>query len=115
MEYRRPDGKRSPGRYLMTFDWADDRMTSNLAETPDQHKCAHLIALENGNFALQPNNRVLLFDPSFTTKYGKLVTKRKVNTTLWTSEGCTPYVTSDDDDYRYGVEKRDSPGSDQKS
>ena len=33
------------------------------------HKCAHIIALDNGNFAAQPNNRVQWFCPAFVTPF----------------------------------------------
>ena len=58
------------GEYLFTVDWAHPE--SNIVDTehseiPDQHKCAHILALDNGNFAAQPNNRILWNIPSFTT------------------------------------------------
>ena len=44
------------------------------AKTPKKprdggHKCAHLIALDNGNFAAQPNNRIQWFCPAFVTPF----------------------------------------------
>ena len=51
-----------PGRYCCTVDWIDN----GYSDTPDQHKCAHLIALENGQFAAMPNNRIRWYDASFT-------------------------------------------------
>ena len=33
-----------------------------------EHKCAHIIALDDGNFAAQPNNRCIWDIPSFTVK-----------------------------------------------
>src|SRR6266705_5608286 len=35
------------------------------------HKCAHVIALDNGNFAARPNNRISWFDPAFITPFGE--------------------------------------------
>jgi len=32
-------------------------------------KCAHVIALDNGNFAAWPNNRIQWFDPAFITPF----------------------------------------------
>lgn len=52
------------GKYLFTLDWAastDSGDTDYLfSEYPSQHKCGHVIAMDNGNFAIQPNNRLLL-------------------------------------------------------
>jgi hypothetical protein len=50
------------GEYLFTIDWAHPE--SNIVDTehseiPDQHKCGHVLALDNGNYAIQPNNRIL--------------------------------------------------------
>jgi len=55
------DKKWYPGAYLFTVDWAHPE--SNIVDTdhseiPQEHKCAHIIALENGNYAAQPNNRI---------------------------------------------------------
>jgi hypothetical protein len=54
------------------------------SEIPDQHKCAHILALDNGNYAAQPNNRILWSIPSFTTSTHK--PDYKVQTTEWNVE-----------------------------
>jgi hypothetical protein len=59
------------GRYLFSLDWAGNssgELDASFAEAPGQHKQGHFIALENGNFALQPNNRIKWSEPSFVTK-----------------------------------------------
>jgi hypothetical protein len=38
------------------------------SEIPHEHKCAHIIALDDGNYAAQPNNRCIWDIPSFTVK-----------------------------------------------
>ena len=65
---------------MMTFDWVNNAFS----DEPSQRKDAHLIRLDNGNFALQPNNRTLWKDPSFTTKEPPL--DWKVNGTVFSSE-----------------------------
>lgn len=50
--------------YLCTFDFFDN----GFSDYPEQHKCLHFLKLWDGNFALQPNNRVQFLDKSFTTK-----------------------------------------------
>ncbi len=52
------------GTYMMTFDWENNAYSL----TPQDYKNAHLIKLDNGCFALQPNNRILWRDSNFITK-----------------------------------------------
>jgi hypothetical protein len=94
------------GTYMMTFDWAaEDKNIADLSfsEVPGQHKCGHLIKLDNGNFAIQPNNRVKLYDPSYVTKPGQMIIQRFLNTHNWTVEDQNKWVLSDDDKYDYDV------------
>jgi len=42
------------GDYKMTFDW----YRNAYSQEPSQYKCLHMIALDNGNYTLQPNNRI---------------------------------------------------------
>lgn len=53
------------GVYLFTLDGAqpDPRVPDfTFSQTPDEHKSYNLIRLDNGQFALQPNNRCLFYD-----------------------------------------------------
>ena len=57
------------GQYLFTLDNYHaniDVIDNNLSETPAEHKSHNCIALENGQFALYPNNRMRLYDLSIT-------------------------------------------------
>ena len=70
-KYIGKDKKWYPGAYLFTVDWAHPE--SNIVDTdhseiPHEHKCAHILALDNGNYAAQPNNRIIWSIPSFTVK-----------------------------------------------
>jgi hypothetical protein len=56
--------------------------------------------MDNGNFAIQPNNRLIMHDPSFTVKQ-ETVINRKYNTTLWTAERNSRWVTPDTDVFNY--------------
>ena len=61
-KYIGKDKKWHPGAYLFTVDWAHPE--SNIVDTdhseiPHEHKCAHIMALEDGNYAAQPNNRII--------------------------------------------------------
>lgn len=50
------------GLYVCSLDW----IANGFSDTPEQHKVMHLIALDNGCYALQPNNRCRWTDQSFT-------------------------------------------------
>jgi hypothetical protein len=91
------------GEYLFTVDWAHPEsniLDTEHSEIPDQHKCAHILALDNGNFAAQPNNRILWDIPSFTTKPS--VPDYKVQTTEWNVEN-KKFVTDDTDKFFYDI------------
>lgn len=61
------DGSWEGGQYLFTLDWYG---SPDAEEAGDGgHKCAHFIALDNGNFAAQPNNRIQWFCPAFITPF----------------------------------------------
>ena len=42
----------------------------NILKFLHEHKCAHILALDNGNYAAQPNNRILWDAPNFTVVTG---------------------------------------------
>jgi hypothetical protein len=70
-KYLGRDKKFYYGNYLFTIDWAHPE--SNIldvehSEIPQEHKCAHILSLDNGNYAAQPNNRILWTIGSFTHK-----------------------------------------------
>ena len=94
------------GTYLFTLDWSqeDKNITDvGFSEIPGQHKCGHVIKLDNGNFAIQPNNRIRAFEPSFVTKPGQNIIERKLGTSMWSVENTSKWVFSDDDRYDYEV------------
>ena len=93
-KYRREsDGEWISGNYMMTFDWRDNCFS----DEPSQRKNAHLIQLDTGNYTLQPNNRTLWFDPSWTTKEPEL--DWKVNEHVWSSEN--QHARSKEDKFFY--------------
>ena len=55
------------GQYMFTLDWCESEDAEEAGD--GGHKCAHLIALDNGNFAAQPNNRIQWFCPAFVTPF----------------------------------------------
>jgi hypothetical protein len=71
------------GQYMFTLDWYG---SPDAEEAGDGgHKCAHLIALDNGNFAAQPNNRIQWFCPAFVTPFTEKP-DYLTNTAVWKVE-----------------------------
>ena len=106
MKYIDRNKKWNEGTYMFTLDWAhEDRNIADVgfSEVPGQHKCGHVIKLDNGNFAIQPNNRCRAFEPSFVTKPGQNVIERKLGSQMWSVENTSKWVLSDDDRYDYEV------------
>ena len=110
MSYKDRHRNQHNGTYMMTFDWhSPEPNNTNVgwSENPGQHKCGHLIQLDNGNYAIQPNNRVILRDPSFTTKLGEPIIQRLLNHHNYGVEDADRWVTSDDENYFYDVSAQD--------
>lgn len=101
--------KEKAGKYLFTLDWlqADANITDvGFSQIPGQHKCGHLIELDDGNYAIQPNNRVKAFEPSFVTKWGQNIIDRKLGTTYFSVENQPRWILSDDDRFEYEMEEK---------
>lgn len=57
------------GMYLFTVDWLPDSAERpGFVMLPDQNKCAHIIALDNGNLCALPTNRIAWKDGYFIGK-----------------------------------------------
>ena len=95
------------GNYLFTIDWAHpdpNILDTEHSEIPDEHKCAHVLALSNGNYAAQPNNRILWNVSSYTTESG--IPDYKVQTTEWNAEN-KGLITEDSNKFFYDIEKKE--------
>ena len=106
-KYLGKDKKWYRGSYLFTIDWAHPE--SNIVDTdhseiPQEHKCAHLMALENGNYAAQPNNRILWHIPSFTVR--NEIPDLDVNTQQWSVEDGRDWQTADTNKFFYDIEEK---------
>jgi hypothetical protein len=60
------DGRVYEGTYLFTVDWAESPSAEAAGDIG--HKNAHILRLDAGVFAAQPNNRVLWLDPATVVK-----------------------------------------------
>ena len=101
------DKKFYKGQYLFTIDWGHPEtniLDVEHSEIPQEHKCAHIMQLENGNFAAQPNNRIIWHVNSYTTE--NEWPDYKVQTTYWDAEG-GDWVTEDSDKMFYSIGDKD--------
>jgi hypothetical protein len=68
-EFFGKDRNMHPGEYCFTIDNAHrdkNYLDSNFSEHDPEHKTFNIIKLDNGQFAAQPNNRVIWRDSSLT-------------------------------------------------
>jgi len=94
------------GQYLFTIDWAHpdtNILDVEHSEIPQEHKCAHILALANGNYAAQPNNRILWHVNNYTTDNSW--PDYKVQTTYWDAEN-SDMVTEDTNNMFYQMERK---------
>ena len=106
-KYLGKDKKFYHGQYLFTVDWAHPEtniLNVEHSEIPQEHKCAHILALDNGNYAAQPNNRILWHVNSYTTDNSW--PDYTVQNTVWDCEG-SDWVTEDSDKMFYEIEKKE--------
>ena len=106
-KYIGKDKKWHHGKYLFTVDFAHPEsniLDTDHSEIPHEHKCAHIIALDDGNFAAQPNNRCIWDIPSFTVKDN--IPDWKVQTNEWNVEDTSQWRTEDTDKFFYEIEEK---------
>ena len=89
------------GTYMMTFDWEDNPYS----DTPNDYKNAHMIKLDNGCFALQPNNRILWRDSNFISDPLDInnLPKYKVDKQLFVCENADKWTTENTDCFYYDI------------
>jgi hypothetical protein len=94
------------GQYICTFDnyhESLDQIDASTSELPDEHKSFNLIQLENGQFALYPNNRCRIYDISMTPDEVK-TPDFKVSTHIFQVEnGITWGRLGDTDEYFWKI------------
>ena len=106
-KYWGKDRKWHTGSYLFTVDWAhpdSNIVDTDHSEVPQEHKCAHIMALDDGNYAAQPNNRILWHIPSFTVR--DEVPDWNVNHQVWSVEDSREWRTADTDKFFYDIEEK---------
>ena len=106
-KYIGKDKKWHYGKYLFTVDWGHpdaNILNSDHSEIPHEHKCAHILALNDGNYAAQPNNRCIWDLPSFTVR--DEIPDWKVQTSEWNVEDTGAWKTEDTDKFFYEIEEK---------
>ena len=105
-KYFGKDKKEHFGEYLFTIDWCHPEsniLDTEHSEIPHEHKCGHVMALDNGNYSIQPNNRILWNISNFTTRDD--IPDYKVQTTEWNVEN-KGWITEDTDKMFYKIEDK---------
>jgi hypothetical protein len=83
------DRSKAPGYYLFTIDSCSsdpNEMDVSWSETPNEHKSFNIIKLDNGQFAAQPNNRILWKHQSQTLSTNLKIPYFKFSTRTWVCE-----------------------------
>ena len=101
-------GKKMKGEYLFTIDAChsdSNVINTTVAEVPSEHKQHNFGKLDNGQFFAQPNNRMLWFEQSLTTKELKKP-DFQVSSRYFFCEQEEKWAFGDSNDYFYEDEKR---------
>jgi hypothetical protein len=94
------------GMYLWSFQWGPDAthgIDLTQAIDPSEHKSGHFLKLDNGMFAIQPNNRLRFYDPAHVTKPFPDRPDYKVNTDKWNCEAHAKWVTEGSNNWAYDL------------
>ena len=95
-------GVRRQGVYLFTLGWSHENrnmLDTNFSETPE-HKCGHVFKMDNGNYFIYPNNRIIWIDKAWTFKRIEGNPGYKIDMNVYTIENKGNFET----DYSYMTE-----------
>ena len=95
-------GVKRQGIYLFTIDWShqDKNMVdTGYSETPE-HKCGHVFKMDNGNYFIYPNNRIIWMDRAWTLNRIESNPGYKIDMNIYSVEGEGNFST----DYAYMTE-----------
>jgi hypothetical protein len=96
------------GDYMFTIDSCHsepNELNVSLSETPNEHKSFNIIKLDNGQFAAQPNNRVLFYDQSLTPN-GVKIPDFKVSTKEFYCEDGNKWSAGNYDNFFYSLNEK---------
>ena len=92
-----PSNEKKWGEYMMTLDWGWENkamIDTNFSETPE-HKCGHLFKMDNGNFYIYPNNRIIWHDDAWVDKPISSNPGYKIDLTTYSVENKRQQLTDD--------------------
>jgi len=92
-----PSNEKKWGEYMMTLDWGWENkamIDTNFSETPE-HKCGHLFKMDNGNFYIYPNNRIIWHDDAWVDKPINNNPGYKIDLTTYSVENKRQQLTDD--------------------
>ena len=95
-------GVKRQGLYLFTIDWShqDKNMVdTGFSETPE-HKCGHVFKMDNGNYFIYPNNRIIWMDRAWTLNRIESNPGYKIDMNIYSVESEGNFST----DYSYMTE-----------
>ena len=101
-KFRTPAGTWGEGHYLFTVDMVHtdpNEIDAYWSRVPAEHKSYNFIRLDNGQFAAQPNNRVLWLDEALVAKSPK-IPDFKVSTQEFSAESGR-WKLGDEDSWNY--------------
>lgn len=102
-KFKLKDGGWMTGTYMFTVDSAHpdfNIIDTGFSEEIEDHKSYNFIKCDNGQFAAQPNNRLLIFEPSSNPKELKRP-DFKVATKKWSVETDAKWALGDTDTVMY--------------
>jgi len=85
------------GRYLFTVDFCAESMDldTGFTEQAEEHKSFNFLALDNGQFAAQPNNRCLWYDQSLIPSETKTPDFQAAKN-FWSVDGTRKWAAGND-------------------
>lgn len=92
-------GVKRSGTYMFTLDWSHENrnvIDTNFSETPE-HKCGHFFKMDNGNYFIYPNNRIIWMDTAWTYNRIDKNPGYKIDMNIYSVENLSGYET----DYNY--------------
>ena len=101
------EGKKREGVYQFTLDWSWENkagaLDTNFSETPE-HKCGHLFKMDDGNYFIYPNNRIIWYDDAWVSNRISKNPGYKIDMNTYTVENKRKSQT----DYSYMTEFSES-------
>jgi hypothetical protein len=98
------DKSKAPGYYLFTIDSCSsdpNELDVSWSETPNEHKSFNIIKLDNGQFAAQPNNRILWKHQSQTPSTNLKIPYFKFSTKTWICENSDRWSAAGSNTFTY--------------